>query len=329
MRALLLLALPLLLSSQARALEVLTTIKPLQLIASAITDGVSEPDLLLAPGTSPHDYALRPSDVRRINQADLVVWVGPELEGFLTSLLGDKENSLALLALIEPAEHKHHDDHGQGGHHHQPHGNHDHHHHGEHGHRDEHHTGKISIGNQDDEHEHDHGDKDPHIWLDPHQGERIATLLAERMAQLDPANADLYQRNLAIFRTELAKTDSAVAKRLAPARGKGYFVFHDAYGYWEDHYQLPSRGHFTVNPERAPGAQTVSRIHQALRDEQAVCVFAEPQFRPAVVEAVVRNTPARIGTLDPLATDIVVGPQGYFAFMQQLAEAMAACLLNE
>ncbi|WP_375055891.1 zinc ABC transporter substrate-binding protein ZnuA [Zobellella sp. DQSA1] len=328
MRALLLLALPLLLSSQARALEVLTTIKPLQLIASAITDGLSEPDLLLAPGTSPHDYALRPSDVRRINQADLVVWVGPELEGFLTPLLGDKENSLALLALIEPEKHGHHDEHDQGGHNHHPHhGGHDHH--AEHHHQDEHHTGKISIGNQDDEHDHDHGDKDPHIWLDPHHGERIAILLAERMEQLDPANADLYQRNLTTFRTELAKTDGAVAERLAPARGKGYFVFHDAYGYWEDHYQLPSRGHFTVNPERAPGAQTVSRIHQALRDEQALCVFAEPQFRPAVVEAVVRNTSARIGTLDPLATNIEAGPRGYFAFMQQMAESMAACLLNE
>ncbi|MHA6963134.1 zinc ABC transporter substrate-binding protein ZnuA [Zobellella denitrificans] len=327
MRALLLLALPLLFSSQVRALEVLTTIKPLQLIASAITDGMNEPELLLAPGTSPHDYALRPSDVRRLNQADLVVWVGPELEGFLTPLLAGKDNSLALLALVEPEGHEDHDHQEQDGEHH---GHHEHHeHHDEHDHQDEHHTGKISVEEQDDDHEHDHGDKDPHIWLDPHHGERIATLLADRLSQLDPANADLYQRNLATFRTELAKTDSAVAERLAPARGKGYFVFHDAYGYWEDHYQLPALGHFTVNPERAPGAQTVARIHQALREAQAECVFAEPQFRPAVVEAVVRNTQARIGILDPLATDIAAGPRGYFAFMQQMAAAMAGCLLNE
>lgn len=322
MRAFLLLALPLLLCSQARALDVLTTIKPLQLLASAVTDGVSEPELLLAPGTSPHDYALRPSDLRRLNQADLVVWIGPELEGFLAPLLSNKENSVALLALIEPEEHAHHGDHDQDDHHHESHDNHD-------DHRDEHHTDKIHIGNQDDDHDHDHGDKDPHIWLDPHHGERIATLLAQRLSLLDPANAERYQRNLAAFRAGLRETDSAVAERLAPARDKGYFVFHDAYGYWEDHYRLPARGYFTVNPERAPGAQTVGRIHQALREAQAECVFAEPQFRPAVVEAVVRNTQARIGILDPLATNIEVGPQGYFAFMRQMAEAMAGCLLDE
>ena len=125
------------------------------------------------------------------------------------------------------------------------------------------------------------------------------------------------------------ETDQQVAERLAPAAGIGYFVFHDAYGYWEDHYQLASLGYFTVNPERSPGAKTVSRIHKALQQSQAQCVFAEPQFRPAVVEAVIRGTNARIGILDPLGADIKIGAQSYFTFMLQLANAMAVCLLNE
>ncbi len=323
MRALFLLASPLLLtlsllqSGQARAMEVLTTIKPLQLIASAITEGGPAPELLLPPGSSPHDYALRPSDVRRVNQADLVVWIGPELEGFLTPLLASQPNSLPLLAQIDLDDHADHADHTD---------------HADHDTRpasghDAHDSDKITVGDHDDEHDH-HG-VDTHIWLDPHRAEQMATLLAERLSQLDPANSERYRKNLAAFRAGLEETDRQVAARLAPAAGIGYFVFHDAYGYWEDHYQLPSLGYFTVNPERAPGAKTLTSIHQALKQSRAQCVFAEPQFRPAVINAVARNTDARIGILDPLGAAIEVGPRGYFGFMHQLANAMAACLLNE
>lgn len=304
MKALLLLALMLVPLSQARAVEVLATIKPLQLIASAITEGVTETQLLLPPGSSPHDYALRPSDVRKIKRADLVLWVGPELERFLAPVLEKKANSLMLLPLMSEE-------------------------HNEHEHEHKHH--KVAIENHEDHHDHphDHGTQDVHIWLDPHQAEQIAQLLADRLTTLDPDNSSRYQRNLQQFQTTLTAVDQRITRQLAPARGIGYFVFHDAYSYWEQHYQLPALGHFTVNPARAPGAKTVAEIHQALKQAKAKCVFAEPQFKPAVVSAVLRNTEAKLGSLDPLATDIAPGPQSYFVFIQQLADDMTDCLLNK
>lgn len=306
MKALLLLFVPLLLlSGPAGAVTVLTSVKPLQLIASAITAGGDAPQLLLSPGSSPHDYALRPSDVRRVKNADVVLWVGPELEVFLSSLLKDHPNSLALMPHIileDPMDDHHSSD----------------------NHR--HDTDNVVIENQDDQH--DHGEQDTHLWLDPHNANTIARVLAERLMDLDPDNIDRYQDNLATFEANLLKTDLEVAAKLAPIAGIGYFVFHDAYGYWERHYKLPTLGHFTVNPARAPGAKTVSNIHQALRQSQAKCVFAEPQFKPAVIEAVMRNTQAKIGILDPLASEITPGPLSYFAFMHQLADAMTQCLLD-
>ncbi|WP_319783410.1 zinc ABC transporter substrate-binding protein ZnuA [Oceanisphaera sp. IT1-181] len=324
MKTLLLLFVSLLLSSQARAVEVLTSIKPLQLIASAITQGGSAPQLLLPPGSSPHDYALRPSDVRKVKKADLVLWVGPELEVFLTRLLEDQTNSLALLPELNAnalnAEHD--SDHGhKDAHHHE-----DAHH--SHEISDAHNTDKIVVANPDEAESHDHSGQDAHIWLDPHQANNIAALLAARLIELDPDSIDRYQENLATFQARLKKADQKIAAQLAPVKGIGYFVFHDAYGHWERHYQLSSLGHFTVNPARAPGAKTVASIHQALKQSQAVCVFAEPQFQPAVVNAVLRNTQARSGILDPLATDITPSPDSYFVFMQQLADAMTGCLLG-
>ena len=176
MKALLLLALMLVPLSQARAVEVLATIKPLQLIASAITEGVTETQLLLPPGSSPHDYALRPSDVRKTKRADLVLWVGPELERFLAPVLEKKANSLMLLPLMS-----------------EEHNEHEHEHH------------KIAIESHDDHHDHphDHGTQDVHIWLDPHQAEQIAQLLAGRLIMLDPDNSARYQHNLQQFQTAL------------------------------------------------------------------------------------------------------------------------------
>jgi len=63
---------------------VVASVKPVGFIASAIADGVTPVEILLPDGASEHDYALRPSDIKRLQDADLVVWVGPEMEAFMT-----------------------------------------------------------------------------------------------------------------------------------------------------------------------------------------------------------------------------------------------------
>ncbi|WP_323086954.1 metal ABC transporter solute-binding protein, Zn/Mn family, partial [Providencia alcalifaciens] len=106
---------------------------------------------------------------------------------------------------------------------------------------------------------------------------------------------------------------------------KGYFVFHEAYGYWERHYGMSSKGHFTVSPERRPGAKTLVEIRKALEEKQASCIYAEPQFSPAVIESVARNTGARVLLLDEVGEQVPLGPEGYPQFMDQLANSFAQC----
>lgn len=79
--------------------------------------------------------------------------------------------------------------------------------------------------------------------------------------------------NLKDFEAQLAATDKQVGNELAPLKGKGYFVFHDAYGYYEKHYGLTPLGHFTVNPEIQPGAQRLHEIRTQLVEQKATCVF--------------------------------------------------------
>ncbi len=283
----------------AHAIEVLASVHPLSLISAAITDGVTQPHTLLPLGSSPHDYALRPSDVRRLRQADLIIWVGPQMERFLIKPLAPHAQALALseqpsLALYHKAgsrapasdEHADHDDH---------------------------------------DHDHEHG-TDTHIWLGPEQARQIARLISQQLQQRDPLHAATYAANLARFEQALTRADRDIARRMQALASRGYFVFHDAYGYWERHYGLRNLGHFTLNPDQRPGARRLADIQARLRAGQARCVFAEPQFQPALITAVTQGTGVAIGSLDPLASSIAVTADGYIRFMHQLAAQFEECL---
>ena len=306
MRILALITALLAVSLPVRALEVLTTIKPLGFIAAAITEGVSEPKVLLPTGASPHDYSLRPSDMRSINEADLVVWVGPELESFMAKPLAKHPHALTLtlvpgMPLFNYATQASQDDHD---HEHEAH----------------------EHGDQDDGHEgHHHEGVDPHLWLGPAQAKAIATAIATELGKQDPANQARYAANLAAFKGKVDARDKVIAEQMKVVNEKGYFVFHEAYGYWERHYGMSSRGHFTVSPERRPGAKTLVEIRKVLEEKQASCIYAEPQFSPAVIESVARNTGARVLLLDEVGEQVPLGPDAYLQFMQQLAEAFAQC----
>lgn len=292
---------------------VLTSIRPLGFIASAIADGVTETEVLLPDGASPHDFALRPSDIQRLRAADLVIWVGPDMEAFLTKavapLPASRQLAISELAAVKPLlmkgddddDHEHHHDHGEAADNHAEH---------DHDHDDGHHHGAYNL----------------HVWLSPEIAKLTAIAIHDRLLELMPQNKDKLDANLRQFENLLTQTDKNVVNMLTPVQGKGYFVFHDAYGYFEKHYGLSPLGHFTVNPEIQPGAQRLHQIRTQLVEQKAVCVFAEPQFRPAVINAVAKGTAARSGTLDPLGMGIALGKDSYGNFLSALSNQYVSCL---
>ena len=314
----------------AEELKVVSTVKPLTMIVQELTQGVTSTETLLPAGASPHDYALRPSDVRKLNEADLVVWVGPELERFLTKVLDDKENVLTLTAQ-DSINFRHygdaHDDHE--GHDHDEHAHDDHegHDHDEHAHDDhEGHDHDKHAHDDHDHHGHSHEGIDPHLWLGPEQAVQAAQVITEKLISVAPANKEKFEQNLANFSAEVRSTVASIEQTLTPVSDRGYFVFHDAYGYFEEQFGLNNLGHFTVEPDRRPGAKTLISIRNSLKDQHAKCVFSEPQFSPAVVDSVARGTGVNIGTLDPLATDIEYGQGSYVEFLNQLSQSYSQCL---
>lgn len=278
--------------STAQAATVLTSIKPIQLIATEIAHGINTPDVLLSSNTSPHDYALRPSDVKRIRSADLIIWFGYDLEPFLSKILDGRAKVLTLSQIPDLALREY------------VHGNHSH-------------------------EGHDHGSYDSHFWLGYLPTKQVAQAIALAMADADPQHRSQYLTNLASFNRQLEQQHQAIKQQLAPIKARGYYVFHDAYGYFEQDYGLNHLGYFTISPDRKPGAKTLISIRKALSGNDVYCLFTEPQFTPAVVQSVTRGSDTNIGVLDPIGSDIEVKQGGYFTFKQQLADSFSHCLSSD
>ncbi len=281
--------------------SVVASVRPLGFIASAIADGVTPTEILLPDGASPHDFALRPSDLQKMRRADLVVWVGPEMEAFMTKsaaqLSPNRQVEIATLSTVVPLLQK---------------GDHD---------DDEHDHGHGESGD-----DHHHGEYNMHVWMSPEIAKQTAIAIHAKLLELMPQKKDKLDANLKQFEDSLTKVDKNLGKMLQPVQGKGYFVFHDAYGYFEKHFGLSPLGHFTVNPEIQPGAQRLHLIRTQLVEQKAVCVFAEPQFRPAVINAVAQGTTVRMGTLDPLGSGIALGKDSYVNFLSHLTDQYVSCL---
>lgn len=298
-------------SSQVSA-AVVTSIRPLGFIAAAIAEGVmpTEVQVLLPDGASPHDYALRPSDLQRLHDADLVVWVGVEMEAFLGKPLmkvaTGKQIAIAPLAkiaglLMAGSQHDQSTD--------------DH----------QHHDHQTDDPPTNDQHHH-HGDYDMHVWLSPKIARLAAITIHDNLLELMPQKKDKLDANLRRFEDKLAQSEKNIASMLKPIRGKGYFVFHDAYGYFEKQFGLTPLGHFTVNPAIPPGARRLHQIKTQLIEREAVCIFAEPQFKPAVINAIAKDTNVRTGELDPLGNGIKLSRDSYMRFLSQLSKQYVSCL---
>ncbi|MEE9209439.1 MAG: zinc ABC transporter substrate-binding protein [Kiloniellales bacterium] len=170
------------------------------------------------------------------------------------------------------------------------------------------------------------GAVDPHLWLDPANARRMVAIFAVALAEADPDNGAAYRANATRLAERLAALDAELRDRLAPVRQVPHMVFHDAFAYFEARYGLSQVGVVAVNPEIRPGARHLSALRRRIREAGVACVFAEPQFDPALVEAMTGGTGARVATLDPLGATLAPGPEAYFALMRALAEALVDCL---
>ncbi|MDO4627132.1 MAG: zinc ABC transporter substrate-binding protein ZnuA [Pasteurellaceae bacterium] len=301
-------------ASFAANADIVTSVKPLGFIASSIADGVLNTDVIVPAGASPHDYSLKPTDVQKVKNADVFLWIGEDVDSFLEktadSLDKNKVIEISHFDEIKPllgtsSHHHHHHDHDEADEHH-----HDHDH-----------------AKHEDEHEHEHElETNWHIWYSPAISKVVAQKVADKLTSLYPAQKEKIAQNLAQFNQSLDQQGEQIKAELAGVQGKGFYVFHDAYGYFNDAYGLKQTGAFTINPLVAPGAKTLAKIKEEILEHKVNCLFAEPQFTPKVIESLQKNTNVNVGQLDPLGEKVALGKDSYARFLKATADSYKACL---
>ena len=302
--------------------KVVTTIKPLHSLISNVMDGVGEPSLIIEGSTSPHSFVLKPSHAKLIEQADIIFWIGEDIETFMEKPLESiaknaKKISFMELSSIEKLkfreenifEHEDHDDHGHG-----EKKDHDDHGHGE----------KKDHDDHGDGHEgHHHGEFDAHIWLDPANAKEMLHEIAHELADLDPANADKYESNADNTIKSIDNMISSVNSSIN--KDAKFIVFHDAYQYFEKRFGVATAGALTLNTDVLPGAKQISEIQEVIAEKDIKCIFSEPQFNPKIIETIAQDTGIKTGVLDPLGSIFDAGKSQYFTLINDLGDKLKDC----
>lgn len=303
-------------SAATAELQVVATIKPLHSLVSGVMAGVGEPQLIIRGTTSPHSFTMRPSDARKLENADVVFLIGEAVETSVSEAVDALAADARVVALVDVEgvvsrplreggsfewsdEHAHH--------------------------------GEDDLAGEGDGHGAGSEDRqafDMHVWLDPVNAGAMARAIADTLAQADSANADAYAANAASLQQRLDELGAEIASAVAPIRGSPFLVFHDAYQHFEDRFGLVAAGSAVIAADRSPGVRRIRELRTKVKDLGVKCVMSEPQFDPRLVHVIVQGSDAKVGAVDPLGGAISSGPELYFDLLRDMAASFTSCLLH-
>ena len=299
--------------------KVVTSIKPIHSLVSYVMDGVGRPDLLVDGSSSPHTFQLKPSHATMLQEADIVFWIGEDLESFLETPLDSIAANAKRVTLMDSDQIEllkfreknvfddHHDDHDD---------------HDEHeDHADGHDEHDEHEGH--DDHAHHHGEHDIHFWLDPEIAKSIVNITARELSEIDPNNKSTYEKNAANAIDDLEELINVTRSKINS--DATYIVFHDAYQYFEQRFGIEVIGALTVNPEVLPGAKQLSEIREVIEHENVNCLFSEPQFNPSIANTIAKDTGIKAAVLDPLGAELEPGKDLYFDLISDMASSFENC----
>jgi len=261
--------------------QVFVSLAPLAYFTKQIAGDHVKVSVLIAPGVNPHTYTPTPRQVVRLSRAGLLLCAGSGFEKIVSSKLAWGNTQLKIVNVAEGI-HVDEDAHG-------------------------------------DEHAHEHADhEDRHVWMSP----RIAGTLAERTCKelciLDPAHTDDYRNNLHKLKAALDDLDDRLTKALAPLKGKTFFVFHPAFGYFAKAYGLIQAA--VENEGKSPGPRHRSELIARAKTAGVKVIFAQPQFSRQAADIIAKEIGGKVVILDPLAED-------YIKNLEHISEELQKALL--
>ena len=282
--------------------KVAVDIAPVHSLVARVMDGVGSPKLVIPAGASPHEYSLRPSEAKSLQDADMIIWIGEDLAPWMENSIETLSKNAEVITLLKESETK----------------------------LLEFREGALfeehDHGDHDDHDDHAHGEHDPHAWLSIENAQTWLNLVAGKLSAADPDNAGVYFANAAAAREEINDLVVEVNSILEPVRGRNFVVFHDAYQYFETSFNFPAAGAISLGDATDPSAARIAEIQGRVKDEGINCVLSEPQYNANLVATVLSGTDAKTGVIDSLGLGLEPGPKLYGDLIRNMAKALAGCL---
>ena len=291
---------------------VISTIQPINSLVSAVIGNTGKTISIIPAEQSPHDFKLKPSDVKVLQNSNIIFYVSNHLESSVTKVFKNLPKNIKLINLMEESginhlairdnaaweRHDHHDDHDD---------------------HDKH-------GKKHDDHDDHEKEDDVHIWLSPDNAIKIVQKVNKVLSLYFPENSKIYNDNTTKFIDKIKTLKMELVRELSPIKNKPYIVFHDAYQYFEKTFELNAVGSVALEGDIASSPKQISFIKDKIVKSKASCVFQEPQFDSKLVKIVVEGTDAKIGTLDPLGVNITGDKDFYLQLLSNMAKSLKECL---
>jgi zinc transport system substrate-binding protein len=297
--------------------KVVVDIAPVHSLVSMVMKGVGEPTLIIPANASPHDYTLRPSAAKALQNADIIFWMGSSLTPWLdratTTLMKDAQ-MIALLdtedtIILEVRDELTFDaDHGD---------------HEEHEDHDEHDEHKDHVSEHKDGHEH-HG-IDPHAWLSAKNASVWLSVIAAHLSEIDPKNKETYKTNAAVGQKDITDLATDISKTLSGVQGRSFIVYHDAFQYFENDFNFTAAGSISPSDAAPVSPARIAAIRSMIEKEGINCILSEPQYSQGLIQSVSSGTEVNLGIIDAIGAGITIGPDLYNTLMRNVAKTFADC----
>ena len=311
--------------SASEKISIITSVKPLHSIVDAISTNSDQVELLVTTNQSPHDYQLKPSQLKAMQNANIIFYFDDNFETFMSSAFDILPPKVRKSSIIEKAnlnllqyresgawdKHLHEGDDG--------HDDHD-------DHKDEDDDGHDDHDAHKDEHD---DDVNLHVWLDPENAKSIVNYVVKELTFINPKNHEIYEENGKRYIEKLNNLDAELKISLSGLQDKPFIVFHDAYQYFERAFNLNAVGSISLRDDiHSVSPNRIKEIKDKIKKTNAECVFREPQFSDRLINTIAEKADIKVGTLDPLGASLQNDKGLYFTLMRELADNFKKCLTH-
>ncbi len=252
--------------------QIAATFLPIYMFTRAVAGENAEVEILITPGTSPHEYQATPANARAIAEADVLVKNGLGFEEFLDKLIAAAGNSQLIqidsskgIDTIKEEEEKHE--------------------------------------GEDEGHHHHHEGGNPHVWLDPVLAQQQVINIKNGLIDADSNNAEEYTANAAVYLQQLQELDREFQTRLTPVKGCKFIAFHDAYPYLAKRYGLQQMAVVEL-PEDNIAPRDLQRIINTAKEFQVKGFLSERGTDDSRIRQISKDLGLPVKVLDP----VVAGP---------------------